>query len=197
MRTHFLTPAALPLRHLRLQNSRRSRLLGQRGPTACLWPRNALGSTNRAHLQEEITFPPPCTRGRAKMEPFVLFGVFPPVLRPISVMRQLWSWCVFPCFKGISAGLGSWNPEFTICPFRARKWPSLRFKRKWPMLKRSDWPFCSRTEHFLAQKGRLSAISRYKDCDAMKYSTWATFIEHVVRNRRKWPFLEQKCTVSP
>ena len=50
-------------------------------------------------------------------------------------MRQLWSWCVFPCFKGISAGLGSWNPESTICPLRARKWPSstpqtLRFKGK-------------------------------------------------------------------
>ena len=34
-------------------------------------------------------------------------------------------WCcdIFPCFKGISSGLGSWNPEFTICPFRARIWP--------------------------------------------------------------------------
>ena len=31
--------------------------------------------------------------------------------------------------------LGSWNPELTICPFRARKWPfqapkTLRFKGK-------------------------------------------------------------------
>ena len=41
---------------------------------------------------------------------------------------------VFPC-KGISGGLGLWNPKSTICPFRARKWPfqapkALRFKGK-------------------------------------------------------------------
>ena len=38
--------------------------------------------------------------------------------------------------------LGSWNPESTICPFRARKWPlqaptTLRFKGKWPI-----WKLC-------------------------------------------------------
>ena len=49
------------------------------------------------------------------------------------MMRQLWSWC--PCFKGVSAGLGSWSPESTICPCRARKWSfstpqTLRFKGK-------------------------------------------------------------------
>ena len=37
--------------------------------------------------------------------------------------------------KAFQVGLGSWNPEFTICPFRARIWPfqapkTLRFKGK-------------------------------------------------------------------
>ena len=50
---------------------------------------------------------------------------------------QLWCCDVFRSFIGISGGflLGSWNPDCTICPFRARKWPfqapkTLRFKGK-------------------------------------------------------------------
>ena len=36
-----------------------------------------------------------------------------------------------------------------------------------------------------AQEGPFSATSHYKNRDAIKYSLWATFIENVVRNRRK------------
>ena len=44
----------------------------------------------------------------------------------------------FPCFKGISGGLGSWNPEFTICPFLGLFELPKHYvlKGKWPILKR-------------------------------------------------------------
>ena len=49
---------------------------------------------------------------------------------------QLWCCDVCPLFfKAFQVVLGSWNPEFTICPFRARIWPfqapkTLRFQGK-------------------------------------------------------------------
>ena len=52
--------------------------------------------------------------------------------------------------------------------------------------------FTAERSIFLAQKGPFSMISYYKNSDAVKYSTWATFIENVVRNRWKWPVLDQK-----
>ena len=45
---------------------------------------------------------------------------------------------------------------------------------------------------FWTQNRPFSAISHYKHRDAIKDSAWATFIENVVRNRCKWPFLDQK-----
>ena len=40
--------------------------------------------------------------------------------------------------------------------------------------------FTSERSTFGVQKGPFSAISHYKDSDALKYSLWATFIENVV-----------------
>ena len=45
--------------------------------------------------------------------------------------------------------------------------------------------FTAEQSIFGAQKGPFSAMSHYKQSDAIKYSVWATFIEKVVRNRRK------------
>ena len=45
--------------------------------------------------------------------------------------------------------------------------------------------FAAERSLFWAQTGPFSVISHYKNSDAIKYSTWATFIENVVRNRRK------------
>ena len=72
-----------------------------------------------------IYTPPP--RGRAKQVPFALLVFFPQfhstfwpnlgaihVARPVVVLRR------FPLFL---RHLGSWNTEFTICPFRAQICP--------------------------------------------------------------------------
>ena len=62
----------------------------------------------------------------------------------------------------------------------------------------SNWRFCSRKRQFLnPQKGPFSMIPHYIYSDAVKYSIWATFIENVVPNRRKWPlFGPKKALVS-
>ena len=45
--------------------------------------------------------------------------------------------------------------------------------------------FYSREKHFGAQKVPLSGDFALFNSDSIKYSAWATFIENVVRNRRK------------
>ena len=103
--------------------------------------------------------PPPC--GHAKWVPLV-FRVFSAVFLWFSRWVPFVLWRFFPSFiaifgpiwgqsmcgetscgvvtfslvlKAFQVVLGSWSPEFTICPFQARKWPfqapqTLRFKGK-------------------------------------------------------------------
>ena len=92
---------------------------------------------------------------------------FRPICRQSMWWGQLWSRCVFRCFTGISAGFsGSWNHEFTVCPFSENGLSRLPqhyvLKGKWLILKRKYDKIGEQSiDHFRGiTRERGSAITR-------------------------------------
>ena len=77
-------------------------------------------------------------------------------------LGQLWCCHVFLVFKTFQVVLGSWNPEFTIYPFRARVWPfqapkTLRCKGKMDNFEAKN---TIKQEKKKTPKGQMVPISR-------------------------------------